>query len=76
MMGWASGQSQIVYSPGKLPIPVNQSGNSLKLSGDFMGLATAGATVDLTTAAVGAGAGLGGFVLGWITDNTIHLQNC
>ena len=32
-----------------------------------MGLAAAGARVGLTAAAVGAGAGLGGFVLGWIT---------
>ena len=31
-----------------------------------MGLAAAGAAVGLTTVAVGAGAGLGGFVLGWI----------
>ena len=65
MMGWASGWGQIVYSPGNLPIPVNQSGNSLiKSSVDLMDLAAA---AGLTTVAVGPGAGLGGFVLGWIT---------
>ena len=32
-----------------------------------MGLAAAGAAVGLTTAAVEAGAGLGGLVSGWIT---------
>ena len=31
-----------------------------------MGLSAAGAAVGLTTVAVGAGAGLGGFVPGWI----------
>ena len=68
MMGWTSEQSQIVYSPGNLPIPVNQSGNSLiKSSVDLMGLAAAGAAVGLTTVAVGTGAWLGGFVSGWIT---------
>ena len=54
-----------MYSPGNLPIPVNQSGNSLiKSSVDLMGFAAAGAAVGLATVAVGAGAGLGGFVLG------------
>ena len=32
-----------------------------------MGLAAAEAAVGMTTVAVGAGVGLGGFVLGWIT---------
>ena len=65
MMGWKSEQSQIVYSPGNLPIPVNQSRNSLiKSSVDLMGFTAAGAAVGLTTVAVGAGAGFGGSVLG------------
>ena len=58
-MGWTSWWSQIVYSPGNLPIPVNQSGNSLiKSSVDLM---------DLSAVAVGAGAGLRGLVSGWAT---------
>ena len=57
-----------MYLPGNLPIPVNQSGNSLiKSSVDLMGLAAARAAVGLTAVAVGAGMGIGGFVLGWIT---------
>ena len=57
-----------MYSPGNLPIPVNQSGNSLiKSSVNLMGLAAAGDALGLTTVAVGAGAGLGGSVSGWIT---------
>ena len=57
-----------MYSPGNLPIPVNQSGNSIiKSSVDLMGLAAAGAAVGLTVVAVGTDAGLGGFVPGWIT---------
>ena len=40
-----------------------------------MGLAIAGPAVGLTVVAVGAGAGLGGFVSGSITDGTIHLNN-
>ena len=56
-----------MYLLGNLLIPVNQSGNSLiKSSVDLMDLAAAGAAVGLTTVAVGAGAGLGGSVLGWI----------
>ena len=67
MMGWTSEQSHIVCLPGNLPIPVSQSGNSLiKSSVDLMGLAAAGAAVGLTAVAVGLGAGLGGFVSGWI----------
>ena len=50
-----------MYSPGNLPIYVNGSGNSLIKSS--VGLAAVG----LTAAAVGVGAGFGGFVLGWIT---------
>ena len=47
---------------------MNQAGNSfIKSSVDLMGLAAAGAALGLTTVAVGVGAGLGGFVLGWIT---------
>ena len=49
-------------------IPCELSGNSLiKSSVDLMGLAAAGAAVDLIAAVVGAGAGLGIFVMGWIT---------
>ena len=67
-MGWTLEQSWIVYSPGNLPIPVNQSGNSLiKLSVDLMGLAASGAAVGFTVVAVGAGTGPGGFMSGWIT---------
>ena len=48
--------------------PVNQSGKSLiKTSVDLMGLVAAGAAVGLTTVVVGAGAGPGGFMSGWIT---------
>ena len=65
MVGWISECSQIVYSPGNLLIPVSQLGNSLiKSSVDLKDMAAA---VGLTTVAVGAGAGLGGFVSGWIT---------
>ena len=39
----------------------------LKSSVDLMGLAAAGAAVGLMAVAVRAGAGLGGFVPGWIT---------
>ena len=48
-----------MYSPGNLPIPVNQSGNSfIKSSVDLMGLAAV---------AVGADVGLGVLVSGWAT---------
>ena len=54
-----------MYLLGNLPIPVNQSGNSLiMLSVNLMGLAAAGAVVGMTAVAVGAGAGFGGFVSG------------
>ena len=57
-----------MHSPGNLPIPINQSGNSLiKSSVDLMGLAAAGVAVGLTAVAVGVGARLGGFVSGWKT---------
>ena len=49
----------MVYSPGNLPIPVNQSGNSLiKSSVDLMALAAV---------TVGAGAGFGVLVSSWAT---------
>ena len=48
-----------MYLPGNLPIPVNQSGNSfIKSSVVLMGLAAV---------IVGAGAGLGVLVSGWVT---------
>ena len=51
-----------MYSPGNLPIPVNQSGNSLiKSSVDLM---------DLAAVTVGEDAGLGGLVSGWATVMT------
>ena len=69
IMGWTSCQSQILYSPGNLPIPLNQSGNSfIKSSVDLMDLAAAGTVAGLAiVAVVEAGAGLGGFVLGLMT---------
>ena len=51
--GWASWWSQILYSLGNLPIPLNQSGNSfIKSSVDLMGLAASGAVAGLLVAAV------------------------
>ena len=68
IMGWTSCWSQILYLPGNLPIPVNQSGNS---SVDLIDLAAAGTVAGLVAAAVvETGAELGGF------DGTIHLHNC
>ena len=41
-----------------------------------MDLTAAWAAVGLTAVTVEAGAGLVGFVLGGITDGTIHFDNC
>ena len=47
---------------------VHQSGNSfIRSSVDLMGMAAVGAAVGLTIVAVGAGAGFGCFVPGWMT---------
>ena len=71
-------RTQIVYSPGNLPIPVDWSGDSLiKSSVDLMGLAPAGAAVGLTTVALGTDAGFGSFCVRLDNcDSTIHLDNC
>ena len=53
IMGWASWQSQILYLPGNLPMPMNWSGNSfIKSSMDLMDLAASGAVAGLVAAAV------------------------
>ena len=64
--GWTSCWSWILYLPGNLPMPVNQSGNSfIKSSVDLMDLAAVWTVAGLAiVAVVEAGAGLGGFVLG------------
>ena len=69
IMGCTSCWSQILYSPGNLPMPVNQSRNSfIKSSVDLMELATAWTVAGLVvTAVVGTGAGHGGFVPGHMT---------
>ena len=61
--------SWILYLPGNLPIPMNQSRNSfIKSSVDLMDLTAAGTVAGLTfVAVVEAGAGLWGFVLGCMT---------
>ena len=71
-MGCVSCWSQILYLPGNLPMPVNQSGNSLiKSSVDLMDLAAVGTVAGLVMAAVvETGAGHGGFVLGCLTVMT------
>ena len=68
-----------MYSPGNLPIPVNQSGNSfIKSSVDLMDLAAVGTVAGLAAVAVvEAGAGLWGFCARLHDcDGTIHLHNC
>ena len=57
-----------MYSPGNLPMPVNQSGNSLiKSSVELMDLAASGAVAGLVVAAVvETCAGHGGFVPGHV----------
>ena len=67
--GWTSCQSQILYSPGNLPIPVNKSGNSfIKSSVDLMDLAAVWAVAGLAAVAVvETDAGHGGFVPGHMT---------
>ena len=57
--GCASSWSWILYLPGNLPMPLNQSGNSfIKSSVDLMDLAASGAVAGLVVAAVvGTGAG-------------------
>ena len=69
IMGCTLCQSQILYLPGNLVIPVNQSGNSIiKSSVVLMDLAAAGTVVGFIAAAVvEAVAGLGGFVPGHMT---------
>ena len=59
IMGWASWQSQILYSLGNLPMPWNWSRNSLiKSSVDLMDVAALGAVAGLVvTAVVETGAG-------------------
>ena len=53
IMEWASWQSQILYLPGNLLMPLNQSGNSfIKSSVDLMDLAVSGAIAGLVVAAV------------------------
>ena len=65
IMGCTSCQSLILYLPGNLPMPVNQSGDSfIKSSVDLMDLAAVGTVAGLSVAAVEAGAGCGGFVPG------------
>ena len=66
--GWASCWSQILHSPGNLPMPMNQSGNSLiKSSVDLTDLAASGAVAGLVIAAVvETGARHGGFVPGCV----------
>ena len=65
---WITGctlcQSWILYLPGNLPMPMNQSGNSfIKSSVDLMDLAAVGTVAGLVAAVVmETGAGLGGFV--------------
>ena len=64
-MGCTSCWSQILYSPGNLPMPVNQSGNSsIKSSVDLMDLAAVGTVAGLVIVVVETGAGCGGFVPG------------
>ena len=61
--GWTSCQSWILFLPENLPMPVNQSGNSLiKSSVVLMDLAAVWTVAGLFVAAVEAGAGCGGFV--------------
>ena len=69
IMGWMLWGSQILYSPGYLPMPMNQSGNSfIKSSVDLMDLAAVGAVAGLVeAAAVETGAGCGGFMPGHMT---------
>ena len=68
IMGWASWGSQILYSLGNLPMPMNQSGNSfIKSSVDLMDLAASGAVAGLAVATVvKTGAGCWGFVPGYV----------
>ena len=70
---------QILYLPGNLPMPVNQSGNSLiKSSVDLMDLAASGTVAGLVVAAVvETGAGHGGLCqVAYGCNGTIHLHNC
>ena len=69
MMGWTSCWSWILYLPGNLPMPVNQSWTSfIKSSVDLMDLAAAWTVAGLSVVAVvETGAGLGGFVPGCMT---------
>ena len=64
--GWALWWSQIFYLLGNLPMPLNQSGNTLiKSSLDLMDLAASGVVAGLVAVAVmEMGAGHGGFVPG------------
>ena len=53
MTGWASWWSQILYSPGNLPMPMNQSGNSfIKSSVGLMDLAASDTVAGLVVADV------------------------
>ena len=72
IMGWTSCQSQILYSPGNLPIPVNWSGNSfINSSVDLMDSAAVWTVAGLAVVAVvETGAGCGGFVPGHMTVMT------
>ena len=67
--GCTSCQSQILYLPGNLPMPMNQSGNSfIKSSVDLMDLAAVVTLAGLVVAAVvETGAGHGDLVPGCLT---------
>ena len=68
IMGYTSCQSQILYLPGNLPMPMNRSRNSsIKSSVDLMVLTAKWTVAGLFVAAVEAGAGHGEFLPGCMT---------